>query len=44
VATKSELHYAIVETFRREGLEMPYRQLDLHLRSGPWGRVMAPDA
>lgn len=34
VRTQSDLHYAVVETFGREGLEMPYRQLDVHLRSG----------
>jgi small-conductance mechanosensitive channel len=34
VGTQSDLHYAVVETFGREGLEMPYRQLDVHLRSG----------
>lgn len=34
VHTQSDLHYAVVETFGREGLEMPYRQLDVHLRSG----------
>jgi small-conductance mechanosensitive channel len=42
VPTKSDLHYAIVETFRERGLEMPYRQLDLHLRSGPWKEVVSP--
>lgn len=32
--TQSDLHYAVVETFGQEGLEMPYRQLDVHVRSG----------
>jgi small-conductance mechanosensitive channel len=32
--TQSDLHYAVVETFGEQGLEMPYRQLDVHLRSG----------
>jgi small-conductance mechanosensitive channel len=34
--TRSDLLYAIVEAFRDHDLEMPYRQIDLHLRSGPW--------
>ena len=34
VRTQSDLHYTVVETFGREGLEMPYRHLDVHLRSG----------
>jgi small-conductance mechanosensitive channel len=34
IGTQSDLHYAVVEAFGREGLEMPYRQLDVHLRSG----------
>jgi potassium efflux system protein len=42
VQTKSDLHFAIVETFRERGLEMPYRQLDLHLRSGLWPKLAAP--
>jgi small-conductance mechanosensitive channel len=42
IRTKSDLHYAIVETFREQGLEMPYRQLDLHLRSGPWEEAVSP--
>jgi small-conductance mechanosensitive channel len=40
--TQSDLHYAVVETFRQHDLEMPYRQLDLHLRSSPWGRSDPP--
>jgi small-conductance mechanosensitive channel len=39
---KSDLHYAVVETFRRNNLEMPYPQYDLHLRSGPWQHTLAP--
>jgi small-conductance mechanosensitive channel len=42
VRTKSDLLYAIVEPFREHELEMPYRQLDLHLRSGPWKAVTLP--
>jgi small-conductance mechanosensitive channel len=38
VPTTSDLHYAIVETFRRHNLEMPYPQRDLHLRSMPLGQ------
>ncbi len=33
--TKSDLHFAVVETFGQHKLEMPYRQLDVHLRSSP---------
>jgi small-conductance mechanosensitive channel len=39
IRVKSDLRYAIVETFRAHDLEMPYPQHDLHLRSGPWGRI-----
>jgi small-conductance mechanosensitive channel len=39
---KSDLHYAVVETFRQHDLEMPYPQHDLHLRSGPWQRALSP--
>jgi small-conductance mechanosensitive channel len=38
--TKSDLLYAIVEAFRDHDLEMPYRQIDLHLRSGPWKEAL----
>lgn len=34
LATRSDLRYAVVETFDRQGVEMPFRQLDVHLRSG----------
>jgi small-conductance mechanosensitive channel len=37
--TRSDLNFAVVETFRQHELEMPYRQLDLHLRSGPWSKI-----
>jgi len=40
--TKSDLHHAVVETFRQHNLEMPYRQLDLHLRSGSWEQLIPP--
>jgi small-conductance mechanosensitive channel len=32
VSTRSDLRYAIVETFDQHGIEMPFRQLDVHLR------------
>jgi small-conductance mechanosensitive channel len=38
--TRSDLHFAVVETFGQHDLEMPYRQLDLHLRSGPWRQAI----
>lgn len=44
VVTKSDLHYAVVETFRQNDLEMPYPQYDLHLRSGSWQKVIPPPA
>jgi potassium-dependent mechanosensitive channel len=34
LATRSALRYAVVETFDRHGVEMPFRQLDVNLRSG----------
>lgn len=39
LGTKSDLHFAVVETFRQHDLEMPYPQRDVHLRSGPWEQV-----
>jgi small-conductance mechanosensitive channel len=42
--TQSDLHYAVVEAFRQHELEMPYRQLDVHLRSRSWGQVLPPPA
>ena len=44
VRVKSDLHYTIVETFRQQGLEMPYRQIDVHLRSGSWAQTKPPPA
>jgi small-conductance mechanosensitive channel len=44
VRTRSDLLYAVVETFREHHLEMPYRQLDVHLRSGPWPQAVPPPA
>ena len=38
--TTSDLHFAVVETFGQHDLELSYRQLDLHLRSGPWRQAM----
>jgi small-conductance mechanosensitive channel len=40
--TRSDLHFAVVETFGQHDLEMPYHQLDLHLRSGPWRQAIPP--
>ena len=34
IATRSALRYAVVEVFDQHGVEMPFRQLDVHLRSG----------
>jgi small-conductance mechanosensitive channel len=42
VRTRSDLLFAIVETFDREGIEMPFRQLDVHLRAGPDAPAVAP--
>lgn len=33
--TKSELNFCIDEIFRKEGIEIPFPQRDLHLRSSP---------
>jgi small-conductance mechanosensitive channel len=41
--TKSDLHYAIVETFRQYDLEMPYPQREVHVR-GSWGQVVSSPA
>lgn len=41
IATRSALRYAIVETFDQQGVEMPFRQLDVHLRSG-WSAAKEP--
>ncbi|MGC9332975.1 MAG: mechanosensitive ion channel family protein, partial [Anaerolineae bacterium] len=34
IATRSDLRYAVVEVFDRQGVDMPFRQLDVHFRSG----------
>jgi small-conductance mechanosensitive channel len=34
LSTRSELRYSVVETFDQRGVEMPFRQLEVHLRSG----------
>jgi small-conductance mechanosensitive channel len=43
IGTRSDLLFDIVDTLRREGIEMPFPQRDLHLRSGPWGEVLGPE-
>lgn len=40
--TKSDLNYAIDKIFREEGIEIPFPQRDLHLRSSP-GRLKIED-
>jgi small-conductance mechanosensitive channel len=40
--TRSDLLFAIVETFDREGIEMPFRQLDVHLHSQGGAPTGAP--
>jgi small-conductance mechanosensitive channel len=42
VRARSDLLFAIVETFDREGIEMPFRQLDVHLRAGPDAPAAGP--
>jgi small-conductance mechanosensitive channel len=34
--TGSQLRFAIDRAFRQSGIEIPFPQRDLHLRSGPW--------
>lgn len=33
LTTKTELHYAVIDILEEHGIVMPYRQLDVHLRS-----------
>jgi potassium efflux system protein len=33
LGTKTELHYSVIDILEQHGIEMPYRQLDVHLRS-----------
>lgn len=35
--TKTELHYSVIDILDEHGVEMPFRQLDVHLRSGAGG-------
>jgi small-conductance mechanosensitive channel len=46
LATKTELHHSIIEILDEHGVEMPYRQLDVHLHSaaGPASSKGAGDA
>jgi small-conductance mechanosensitive channel len=40
LGTRNDLLLDVVDTLRREGIEMPFPQRDLHLRSGPWEKVL----
>ncbi len=44
VGVRSDLLFDIVDTVRHEGIEMPFPQRELHLRSGPWDRVLAQES
>ncbi len=39
----TEIRFAIVDTFRAAGIEIPFPQRDLHIRSGNVGQPSAPD-
>ena len=43
---QSDLYFAIFETFRKEGIEMPFPQRDLHIRSiaEPFSPTLSPRA
>ena len=43
LSTKSDLNFAIDEAFRANGIEIPFPQRDLHLRSGPQMRISDED-
>lgn len=37
--TKSDLRFSIWEAFKQNGVEIPFPQRDLHLKSGPWEMI-----
>ncbi|HEY0438807.1 MAG TPA: hypothetical protein VGD36_01955, partial [Xanthobacteraceae bacterium] len=41
---KSELHYAILKKFRGAGIEIPYPQTEVRLRTESGTRLAAPNA
>lgn len=41
-ALKSDLYFSIFAAFREHGIEMPYSQLDLHLRTVGASILTAP--
>ncbi|MBX3001636.1 MAG: mechanosensitive ion channel [Caldilineaceae bacterium] len=44
-SVRSDLHFMIWREFQKRGLEMPYPQRDLHLRSSvPWGELMGKES
>lgn len=40
---RSDLYYLLEANLRRYGIEIPFPQRDLHIRSGHWPRLEAPD-
>ncbi len=46
LAVQNEIRFSVVETFKREGIEIPFPQRDIHIRSGLDGmsRMMANGA
>jgi small-conductance mechanosensitive channel len=42
VKVASDLYYRLFEQFKAQGVEIPFPQRDLHLRSGvPWAELIA---
>jgi potassium efflux system protein len=37
---QSELRFSILDTFKAEGIEIPFPQRDLHLKSAPWKEIL----
>jgi small-conductance mechanosensitive channel len=45
IGVRTDLRIAILETFKQHGIEVPYRQTDVHLRNMDWlKRAMLPPA